>query len=312
MSPPRAVLRVTALLALSLGLAACSMPQLAYRNADWLVARYADDYVELTESRKAAWRPVLERELGLHRSHELPQVVAFLERAGAAAADGLTAGEVACLRDQAGTLYRRHAAVAARIAAPLLASVGPAELPALREAFREHNAEYRDEYLGGTSESRLDQRVERFVDQLERWTGWLQNDQKALVRSHVARWPDLAPDWHAYRYERQQQLLRLLAQGAGPAEVERFLRRWWQDMEGAYPSLVAKREALTDGIGRLLVVLSTTFDDDQQRTLARRTGGLAEDLAALVPDGAREPVRLAGTLCRSIDGLMSAAGEAGP
>ena len=62
--------------ACALILSGCSRTELVYRNADWLITRWADAQLDLTGAQQRAWEPQLEAALELHRAEELPHLAA--------------------------------------------------------------------------------------------------------------------------------------------------------------------------------------------------------------------------------------------
>ncbi len=285
-------------------LGACSGPQLAYRNADWLLTRYADGYLDLESAQRERWQPILQAALERHRGNELPLISAFLGRVAHAVEAGLSPSGLVCLRAELGPLLQRNARLLAEASAPLLASLDARQTDYLETRLDEANAEYRENYLAPEPVQRREDRVGRVIERIERWTGRLDADQERLVKARVATWPDLAAPWYTYRFERQRGLLQLLRADADAVAIERFLSDWWVDMQPPSSDLELARDRVLSAIIRLLVDLDGTLTGKQRERAVQRLQELAEDLQRLTPYPTRNPVRqLAGAECASVDAL---------
>ncbi len=272
--------------ACALLLIGCSRIELAYRNADWLIARWADGQLDLSRAQQRAWEPQLEAALERHRGEELPRLVAWLRMAEEGATQGLGTDELACLADWAEALYERHAQLAVTLALPLLEELGAEQIDHLRRQMRERNAEYRAEYLSGSPREQDAARAERYRERVERWTGRLNREQREMVAGSSRALPNLAALWLAYREDRQAGLLALLDAGAPRQELRAYLIGWWVDLAGRPPALAAASEQARGETLALLARLDISLTPDQRRTLVERLGRLRQDLRGL----AQEPL----------------------
>jgi hypothetical protein len=259
----------------------CSRTELAYRNADWLIARWANGQLDLSRAQQRAWEPQLEAALEGHRSEELPRLVAWLEAAEQGASRGLGTDELACLADWAEVLYERHAQLAVSLALPLLQAVGEEQITHLRRRMRERNAEYRAEYLSGSSTEQDAARAERYLERVERWTGRLDPEQREMVTASSRALPNLAGLWLDYREDRQAGLLSLLHAGAPPQDLQAYLVGWWVDLSGRSPALAAASERARSETLALLARLDTSLNPAQRQTLVDRMGRVRRELQGL-------------------------------
>ncbi len=265
-------------------LAACSVVQLAYRNADVLIGLEADDMLDLDAGQRAAWRPLLEDVLARHRERELPRIVATLGRLERGARDGFDAPGLECIRSGVWAAWRGGATLLAEAAAPLLADLRPAQVAHLRARLAAHNAEFRAEHLAADPFKRHAARVARMVGRIERWSGPLNGAQRALVNRHVAGWPPLARRWFDYGLDRQARLLAMLERHAPRRELQQFLTAWWAMQADMPARLLADRAVVETGMERLLIALQATLEDGQRERLVEEIGGLRRSLAALLPE----------------------------
>jgi hypothetical protein len=261
-------------------LAACSTVRIAYYGADIFVRQYADDYLGLDGELLATWQPHLTEALARHRAQELPYLARFFDSALRGTERGLDRSTVACLQDQALTIYRRHARLAADLAAPLLAASGP-------EQVRTLEAKLRNDWAEGASGApqavarRERKRAKRYAEAARWWIGGLTSAQEAIVETATKAMPDTAPAWEAYRRSRQEGLLRLLRQGASEGEIRAYLIAWLVDQDGMPASLDQASQGIRDALADLLVRLNASFSPDQKAQFQRRLRGLRDDFLAL-------------------------------
>lgn len=279
------IFRIAIITAASLLVAACSSVQLAYRNADWLIDDWAEHYIDFTPPQEDLWERELELALAVHRRLELPRIVGFIEAGERAAERGVSEATLGCLAREGEAFVRRHAELAVSLALPVLATLEPAQVDHLEAAMAERNREYVDKYLADDPEERLEDRVERILERITRWTGPLTRDQRAMLAREVAAMPDLAEAWLPYRQVQQARLLDLLRQDADASELEAFLTAWWVHGEDRPLELVEAAAATREGSVQMLVRLYRMMDGDQRRRLVDNLKDIRTDLAELT-DGA--------------------------
>ena len=284
----------TRLMILALVLALCLLPgcsrvRLAYGAADFLLTRYADDYLGLDSAQLERWEPRLEKALAAHRSNELPHLAGFADALHAAARSGFPAAQTRCLVDAFPELYRRHAQIAVTLASPLLAGLTPAQVKALGERFDKEAAEDRPE-SGRNLAREQRKRAKRWVDGLEDWTGPLSGAQKAMVAGITDRMPDTTEAIYEYRTRKRDALLALIRSGANEAQIRRFLTAWLVDYRDLPPGLKGAQARLADRIVELLSRLGSSLSPDQTAQLDRRLAQLRDDLMALQKRPHMEPV----------------------
>ncbi len=277
--------RVLVLVVVVVAIAGCAT-QLAYRNADFLLETYVQDYVPLEPAQEdeLAWR--IDALLAWHSREALPEYAAWLRQVGNAVGDPgpLPASRVRAWTEELRGFWQ----TLARRAAPDLVALGESLSDEQVEAFigrlRENQAERVEEYGDRSSEERLERRMERMEEFISRWTGRLSREQKAMIR----RWAlavrpttDLWLENRAYRIGLTgQALARRSEPGVLESAVDNLVvdtRPHWSD---AYRDAVEYNTALTaDFLARFQAEL-----EPKQRARAReRMRELAEELEALMP-----------------------------
>jgi len=261
-------------------LSACSTVRIAYYGADILVREYADDYLGLDSALLAAWQPHLAQALARHKANELPYLARFFDNALRGAESGFDRPAVACLEDQALAIYRRHARLAADLAAPLLAASHPRQIETLEARLRKEWAEETSTDPQAVAR-RERKRAKRYADAAKWWVGGLTPDQEAIVRTATQAMPDTAPAWDAYRRSRQEELLRLLKRGSSEAEIHAFLVAWLVEQRDLPANLAQATEGMRAGLADLIVRLDASLTAEQHAQLRRRLRGLRDDFLAL-------------------------------
>lgn len=259
-------------------LAGCSRTELVYDNADWLAGRWAGDLMDASGVQQDAWREIFRQAMAEHRRELLPELVVLLRAIEAGSERHLHAAEVTCWTEAAERAFREHARWAVPPATAVLLDVSPSQIDFLAAELDRRNQEYRDNYLHDDPQARESERVDRYIERIEPWTGDLSTDQLRLIEQTVAAIPDLSGEWLDYRRQQQRRLLALLRDGADSAQLRRFLAAWWVDFADRSPELVHKSQQVRSGVVALIVALDETLTAEQRATFVQRVADLREDL----------------------------------
>ena len=96
----RPLLRTAAVVTAFALLAGCSMARFLYDQADWLVLREMDSYLDLREEQREHAAGLLAVSLSRHRSEQLPQVASVLQDAADRVRRGITDADAAWAYEQ--------------------------------------------------------------------------------------------------------------------------------------------------------------------------------------------------------------------
>jgi hypothetical protein len=274
-----------AVLVLSVALAPGCTTRLAYNNADFLIERYVDGYVEFDGIQQADFDRRLDDLLAWHRDRELPAYVAWIGRvrAGVASGGGVTDAEVRAWTDELLGFWGR---VGRRLAPELVALAGTLtdeQVDALLERLREGQAERVERWSDRTPEARIERRVRGMERFLERWAGSLSDAQEARIEEWASRIVPTTELWLANREGWIEELGAALRSRSDTQALEAAVERLfvepsvrWND---AYREAIEVNSALTSGL------LADFIDGLEPRQRARadeRLGDLQADLAVLV------------------------------
>jgi hypothetical protein len=212
-------------LALALGLTACSTLRLGYSQGPNLTYWWLDSHVDFDNGQSARVREDIDGLFAWHRSSELPAYADLLRRWQRLAPQDLSAGQ-ACSEFETGrrhfnTVLERSVEPLARLALQL----SPAQLDHLERHHRKSNQTFEKDFLQGSPEQRLDRRLERAIERSERLYGPLTTAQQTLLREQLQRSPWDPLRTHAERQRRQADQLQTVRQAqANPSGAAQAVR----------------------------------------------------------------------------------------
>jgi hypothetical protein len=263
-------------------LVSCSATRLAYDNADTVLRFMASSYLDLDAAQSDDLTPRIVRFHQWHRSSELPAYAALLRGAGQRAAEGITAEDVAWGLANVRLRYRRFAAKAAEDAAPVLATLAPAQLAALERKLAEDNAKFAKKFLSSDDKDRRHAQLKRMLERFRDFAGELSPEQEARIERFA-----LAHERHvALRFEDRQRWQRDLvatlkeqheSQALGRSLAEMFTRPELRRSE----EFVREDKRWDEDLGQLIVDLDRSLSRKQRAEVVRRLSDYAEDFAVL-------------------------------
>src|SRR6267154_760618 len=263
-------------------LASCSATRLAYDNADTVLRFMASSYLDLDAAQSDDLTPRIVRFHQWHRSSELPAYAALLRSAGERAAKGITAEDVAWGLANVRLRYRGFAARAAEDAAPVLATLAPAQLAALERKLAEDNAKFAKKFLSSDDKDRRPAQLKRMLERFRDFAGELTPEQEARIERSA-----LDHERHvALRFEDRQRWQRDLvaalkeqreSQALGRSLAEMFTRPELRRSE----EFVREDKRWDEDLGQLIVDLDRSLSPKQRADVVRRLFDYAEDFAVL-------------------------------
>ena len=266
-------------------LGGCSSTQWLYRNADWVIERYAVKSLDVNEAQLEAWRPLLERVLKQHLDREIPILEHYLDLMARAVA-GLPGERVdaACLVSATNLIFTRHAQLAADLTAPLIVKLDLRQIDHLADYLAERRSHFRERYLKGDDMQRHQARVQRLTRRIEKWTGTLNSNQQARIQQFTSSLPDVAANWFGHREHREERLLQLLHDDADVKSLHAHLLNWWIPWDGADPKFTSQWRKAEAAFIHLLDDLSISLTDRQRQHLDVEIFSLQREIARLGGD----------------------------
>jgi hypothetical protein len=263
-------------------LSACSMPRLLYSQADWLLMRHVNGYLDLDSAQSARLADAIASGLRRHRAEELPLIAETLRDFAASARSGLRPhlahDGIARMR----MLAMRSAELGIEPLSATLVGLDTRQRARMAERLERRNRDYHERHaLDAPSQLRLERRTTQGIERIEYWTGPLTEPQIELIRAAFSAMPDSAAQWLAYTQARQDELLRLLQADAPAHEVAQLLRGSWLHNDDLPQALAHNRQRQLEAWVDLLVRLDATLNSTQRAHLVGRLEKLARDAEQL-------------------------------
>jgi hypothetical protein len=279
-------------LALSLGLSACSAIKLGYTTLPEIAFWWLDGYADFSEDQRPQVRRELARLQDWHRRQELPRLVEILARMERMAAGEVTPRQACEVVAQVRLRIAAVADGAAAGAGALAPTLTARQLRHIDRKYRSRNEDFARDWVERPAAQWQEKRYEQMLDRLETVYGGLEAHQRAVLRSAIERSMYDPARVLAERQRWQLDVLlalrRAAAPDAAPAEGGALLLGALQRMQRPPDAGErAWREALIEeGCGIFSAVHATTTPAQREQA-ARRLRAYQRDLAELA--GAKNP-----------------------
>ena len=270
-----------------LSLTGCGTARLAYNNAPTLSFWWMDGYFDFDSEQTLRVRADLQTAHAWHRKDELPLVAAELANLKARALQNATPEQTCKLATD----------VQARVTAPLerlvptiaaiASNLTDSQLLHMERAFDKRNRSWREDYLDGTVQERIDHRLKQAAERTESFYGRLRPEQMSWLRAQM-----VASDYDAnvqYRevLRRQQDALQVLRQlrasKATPAQaqtaLQALLERSFVSPDASYRQYLAR--ILQQGCATV-TELHNSMSPQQRAKLLEALQTYDEDVRALI------------------------------
>ncbi|PMJ99882.1 DUF6279 family lipoprotein [Vibrio sp. 10N.261.55.A7] len=179
-------------------LASCGT-KFAYRNMDWFILEYVDDFVDLSSDQNDILTLQIDKLSDWHRVEELPLYVENLDSLLAISPETITQKEVA---QQFHQIERHYERLIARVAPDLYAftqTLTDEQVKQLLESISERHGKYREKYKD-LSEKEIHERYqERIEEKVEKWIGRLTSEQRKVIENWGSEFEISAFEWMSYQ-----------------------------------------------------------------------------------------------------------------
>ena len=265
------------------------MLRLAYGQADALVFRWLDGYVQLDDAQTLRVRAALDAWFAWNRRTQLADYAALLDGIHAAVPADTTAEVVCGWWDDAKKRIDLGLEQAAPALAGLVSTLTAAQIGNVEQRYAKSNREFTEEYLQADPSKRHREAVKRVVGRVETLYGGIDDAQRERIAAWVARSPfdpEVAIEERRRRQHDTLQLLRRL-NAVGPAaertqaEVKDYLLHLNHSPREPYRRYA---ERLVQHNCRLAADIHNGTTPRQRQVAVQRLKGWATDLRALVAD----------------------------
>jgi len=260
----------------------CGMIRVVYNNADTVLRFMARDYGDLDSTQTDQMRAALTRLHEWHRVNELPLYAALAKDAGRRIARGATAEDVAWAIAGVRARYRQLIVRAAEETAPVVATLGPAQLVALDHKFAEDNRKYAKEYLSADEKKRLRAQLKRTLEHFRDFLGDLTPEQEARIERFVKAGARHAVLRFEDRQRWQHDVIALIRQHRRPRELGERLGELFAVPEARRAEEYLREDRRWEGdLAHLVVDLDRTLSPKQRARAVKRFETYAEDFTVL-------------------------------
>lgn len=280
--------RVTGLTVAALMLlVGCSSVRLGYGHGTTLAYWWLDGYIDISRTQAPQVRGAIEQWFTWHRSQRLPADLALLERARREAAGELTAARVCAWRQPLQQWADQAATQLGPAVAAFVPTLAPAQIVHLEQQFDERNRDWARKHLQPDAQDRLDELLDRVVENAERLYGRLSREQRGWLRERLAQtvWqPEAA---QAERLTRQRLILQTLRQQAGAPWTAQEAQQWLLGLlEPVDAAARQQRELFYAERCQLVADLHQRVTSEQRRHAVKVLAGWQDDLRTFRVDPA--------------------------
>jgi hypothetical protein len=264
---------------LSLCLAACAAPQIAYQRLDWLASWKLGQYVDLDGAQERKFESEFRELWDWHRVTELGGYGQDLRELAKAAQQPMSSGDVRGWALRAEAHSQRLLERAMDPACALLSGFDDEQRDSVLKRIAHNIDEDAEEYLDASEPEIRKQARKRMRKSLERWVGDLDDRQEAMLDAWSQTRPQRYREWIEERRQWRERLAAVLDQRATPAFCESLQTLVLHPREEQDGDLV--NEANARVWIDFLASFSETLDEQQREHLRDKLVELASDFEAL-------------------------------
>ena len=278
--------RIIGLLTLLVLLQACSAVKMAYNQAHELAYWQLDGYFDFSDAQTTKIREELVQVHQWHRNTQLPTYIEALKKWQALLPGDLDETQVCALvEDVRGKLLAisdRSEAILTELAPTLV----PEQLDHLKRKFSKLNTAYRRDFLEGSPQALLDNRVKKAVSRAEMLYGPLEDKQLAVIRSRLAQSGFDAKLSLAEHQRRQQDALQtlvpLIASPSTAKQAQPAIRAYFErSLNSPDPAYRSYQDRLTRDTCKTFAAIHNSTSAAQRVQAIQTLKGYAQDVKTL-------------------------------
>jgi hypothetical protein len=195
---------------LALVLTGCAT-KLLYRNLDWFILEYIDDYVSLDREQEKIVKLQLKELIDWHQKNELSQYTSQINEISTLSLSLLTDDDLIYHADQmTNHIYRLAQRVAPDIYA-LSQLASDEQLDEFIKNYEQKGEERQKDYLEKDAQQRFEDRLESMTESVERWFGSVNEEQRLILEEWAMNRIDTRPLWHRHRMSMGDQMKTMFA-----------------------------------------------------------------------------------------------------
>jgi hypothetical protein len=249
-------------------LGGCST-KFAYKNADWLVHWFIDDYVDLTRTQKDQFDADFANWLSWHKQTQLPLYLAhFEELTSDIATQNISIARMEYHQEKARDHWVRVRSHVTPDLVKLAATMSDEQVDDFFTALEKENKKDEKERLERaerSEEKRRDRWIKRNIDNLENWLGKLNDEQITLIENRYDNFTSNGMLWIDYRRRYQAAMREVFdVPDRGEAFAQAMLTLL-NDPDVYRSDEMQTRSAANEEASRYYLLSLFTYSTDKQR-----------------------------------------------
>jgi len=283
--PARRAWLIVALLAATM-IAGCTSFGLVYPRLDWVLAWRMDKFVSLNAEQKMARAQEIARVLQWHRSEELPIYARDLRQIAAGIEHPVGVQQVEHQFARAEQLWRRVAVQSAPGFCRVMRTLDAPQAQELLDSIDKENRKFVEKFVEPSPEQRRRDAEKQMTKSISRWTGSLNDTQKAAIRDWSEHREELSGEWLVQRQQWRGRLAAALQQRASASPCVAFepLLAW--PTESIDPALRRRVDANDARRYHMIAVVIAAMDVSQREHARKELLNLADEMERLAKTAA--------------------------
>jgi hypothetical protein len=278
----RKIITGSILILILVALGACSSIKMTYKQLDWLMPWYLDDFVELNDAHQQAFEEELKRFLKWHRTQQLPEYANFLDWAAASLDDGVDEVEINSIYLEIRGYGNVVIHEGIKRTKKLIRDMDEQEVAGLFSNLQQQNSELSERYVETAEPEQRRVRAEKMMENVEKWIGSLQPKQTQLIEQWSQTYQLMGPEYIESRLVWQQRLKQILEHRKDNAQLDEELFALWRDRENRRTqSFRLKHQRNHALLVQLYLDLDRSLSSQQRHHLVRRLRSIAADFREL-------------------------------
>ncbi len=279
---------------LVLALEGCSAVRMGYNSAATLSYWWLDSYYDFDDAQSVHLRQDLALVHDWHRAQELPRIDQTLQQLQALARGNVNASQLCSVW---GDVQRRALAPLERLA-PTFAAIAPSlqdtQFTHMRAEFARRDRQWRQDWIDGSAEERLQRRLNLLRERVETLYGALESPQTDALRAALAQ-SSFSPERHFREIQRRHQdalqVLQAIRAGTIPPDkaTAALIGVLHRSVQPPDPDDRHYLEQVTAQSCAALDSLHNSATPSQRKRLLETLQAYRDDIRALAPPSIRTP-----------------------
>jgi hypothetical protein len=273
-------------------LSSCSSIQLAYNQIDFLLKWWIDDYVDLTAEQSQMYDQAIPLVVKKHRQEELPKALQLIRQLRTKVEQPLQIDDGINIVKDIKSFSRTSINLLQDDAVNLALSLQAKQFTYMENAFAKSNKKFQNDFLKGTTEDRLEKRVEKIIERTESFSGNLSKSQKTQIKEIAREYlldMDVVYQTRLYKQQLIMRTLKKIAQDQPPpAQAKMIINQLFNEIElGSTPEQkeFEKKRDIHSGI--VLAKITELFDDQQRKKTQAKIRSWEQDVQKLIQQASK-------------------------